>query len=394
MRIWFADTILMYLCVKPARACWSIECSNYYDQMRPDNQYYIITLLMVLGCTSKKEHTRPTVNDITVSVYASATVKAKAQYTVNSTLPGVIKRIMIEPGQQVKAGETLFVMDSREAELNTANTRQTLDYARLNNRNGSELLEQSLNQLRAAKERYLLDSSLFYRQKNLWEQNIGSRSDFDQRRTAFATAKINYETASNSYKQLKQQLKNELELSEINYHISQKRRADYLIKSEIDGRIFDVLTKTGEVVSQQSPLCIIGKPNEFYLEMNVDEKDITRIKLDERIEITMDSYRGQVFRGRVSKIFPIMDEKSRTFKIEALFLSPPPRLYPNLTAEVNIVIDVKQNAILIPRSYLDSNGCVWLDNGVKKKVITGVRDETNVEILHGLDTSQIIYKPE
>lgn len=362
--------------------------------MKLNDYCFTILFLFVAGCSPKKETTRPLVNDITVSLYASAKVKAKDQYTVNSSMPGLIKKILVEPGDRVKNGQVLFVLDGREAALNTANTRQLLDFARLNDRAGSERLEQAINAMRAAKERYLLDSSLYYRQKNLWEQNIGTRLDFDQRGTAFSTSKINYEVAVDSYEELRQQLKNDLELSKINYRISRKRQADYQIRSEMDGRIFDVAAKTGEIITPQSPLCVLGKPDDFYLEMNVDEKDITRVKLDERVEITMDSYQGQVFEGRVSKIFPIMDERLRTFKIEAIFLVPPPRLYPNLTAEVNIIVDVKKKALLIPRSYLDKNGYVLLDKGIKRKVITGAQDETNVEILKGLDVSQTIYKPE
>jgi RND family efflux transporter MFP subunit len=216
----------------------------------------------------------------------------------------------------------------------------------------------------------------------------------DQRDLAFRTSKINYASTVKSLEQLKKQLKNDLYLSKINYNISRKRQTDYLIKSEIDGKIFDVIQNKGELITSQTPLAVLGKPDLFYLEMNVDEHDITEVKLGQQVEITMNSYKGRLFQGRVSKIYPIMDQRSRTFKVEALFSNPPGKLYPNLTAEVNIIVRVTKNAILIPRNYLDKNNNVWLSGRIKKKVVTGVQDEKNIEILRGLDTLQTIYKPK
>lgn len=89
-----------------------------------------------------------------------------------------------------------------------------------------------------------------------------------------------------------------------------------------------------------------------------------------------------------------MDDRSRTFRVEAVFSNPPGTLYPNLTAEANIIVEVKKKAILIPRSYLDKDNQVWLKDGSKRKVITGVQDERNVEILQGLTTQEVIYKPD
>jgi HlyD family secretion protein len=356
--------------------------------------YYITLVFLISACSTKRDHTNPVIKDITVSLYASANVKAKDQYTVISTVPGIIKQIKVEPGDLVKAGDLLLVLENREAALNAANARQALDFTTSNSQANSERLQEALYQVQTAKEKYLLDSTVYYRQKNLWEQNIGTRLDFDQRHLAFTTSKINYETAGKSLTQLKKQLKNDVDLSRINYSISKKRQTDYLIKSEIDGKVFDVIKNKGELINPQTVIGIIGKPDQFYLEMNVDEKDITRVRLGQRVEITMDSYQGQSFRGQVSKIYPIMDERSRTFKVEAVFLNPPPKLYPNLTAEVNIVVSVKRKALLIPRSYLDKDNYVWLKGGVKKKVITGAQDERSVEILRGIDTLETIYKPD
>jgi multidrug efflux pump subunit AcrA (membrane-fusion protein) len=357
--------------------------------------YYALCFLVLLNsCSEKKETTQAVISDITVSLYASASVKSKDQYTVLSTVPGILKQIHIEPGDLVKAGDLLFTLENQEATLNADNARQVLNFSTSNSRKNSDRLQEAISRVQAAKEKYELDSAFYYRQKNLWEQNIGTHLDFDQRNLAFTTSKINYDAAQSGLAQLRNQLRNDVELSNINFQLAKKRQANYSIRSEIDGKVFDVITNKGELVGPQTALCIRGKPDQFYLEMNVDENDITSVKMDQEVVITMDSYKGKLFRGRVSKIYPIMDDRSRTFRIEATFSDTPATLYPNLTAEANIIVEVRKKAVLIPRSFLDKDNQVWFEDGTKRKVVTGVQDERNIEILQGLTIQETIYKPD
>jgi multidrug efflux pump subunit AcrA (membrane-fusion protein) len=108
----------------------------------------------------------------------------------------------------------------------------------------------------------------------------------------------------------------------------------------------------------------------------------------------MDSYKGKVFEAIVDKIYPIMDERSRTFKIEAHFTNPPAKLYPNLTAEANIIIQTKKDALTIPKSYLIDDEYVLVNEDEKRKVKVGLSDYQNVEILDGLTVEETIYKPK
>jgi HlyD family secretion protein len=89
-----------------------------------------------------------------------------------------------------------------------------------------------------------------------------------------------------------------------------------------------------------------------------------------------------------------MNERSRTFKIEAHFIKPPEKLYPNLTAEANIIIQIKKNAITIPKAYLIEDKYVLVNKDEKREVKTGLSDYQKVEILSGLNAEETIYKPQ
>jgi multidrug efflux pump subunit AcrA (membrane-fusion protein) len=158
--------------------------------------------------------------------------------------------------------------------------------------------------------------------------------------------------------------------------------------------LYDILVDEGSLVTTQTPLAIIGKANSFVLELEVDENDMVRVALGQKALVTMDSYKGDVFEAYVDKIVPIMDVRSRTFKIEAHFIKAPPKLYPNLTAEANIIIQTKKNTITIPRSYLIDSGYVIVNNNEKRKVKIGLSDYQKVEILEGLEKDETIYLPK
>jgi len=121
---------------------------------------------------------------------------------------------------------------------------------------------------------------------------------------------------------------------------------------------------------------------------------MVRVKIGQKLVVSMDSYKGKVFEALVDKVYPIMDERSRTFKIEAHFSKPPQKLYPNLTAEANIVINAKNNILTIPKSYLIDGEYVLVNTNEKRKVKVGINDYQNAEIVSGLSANETIYKPK
>jgi multidrug efflux pump subunit AcrA (membrane-fusion protein) len=133
-----------------------------------------------------------------------------------------------------------------------------------------------------------------------------------------------------------------------------------------------LLIEKGEMVSTQSPVALVGDATSFILELQVDEYDIARLKVGQQIVLSMDSYKGQVFRAIVEKINPVMNERSKSFTVEAEFVNQPPVLFPNLTCEANIIIQQKDKALTIPRHAEDSY--VLMANKERRKVTTGLKD--------------------
>lgn len=356
---------------------------------------YIIkpTFLLLLGlsCNKKQEQTKPVEEKITESVYASGIIKTVNQYQVFSTVNGLVAEKFVTEGDIVKKGSPLLRISNSTVRLNEDNAKINADYALT--QSNHEKLNELQTSIDVAKAKMNNDILLLQRQKNLWKEEIGTQNEVEQRELALKNSTSNYEATKLKYIQLQKQINFLEKQSQKTLEISKNIVGDYTIKSEVDGKVYNILKEKGEMVNSQTAVALIGDANTFLLELQVDEYDIAKIKIGQRILITMDSYKGKVFDAVVSKINPIMNERSKSFTIEATFVKQPEALYPNLTCEANILLQEKEKALTIPRNYLLNGDSVILSTKEKKKVITGLKDYQKVEILSGLSVNDVIYKP-
>jgi len=354
-----------------------------------------IFFISCISCSNKKiDEIQPTVGDVTQSVYASGVIKAVGQYTVFSTVNGILQKTKVSVGQYVNKGQLLFELEQEKANLNTENARLTYQLSQESNHYIQDKISEMEMKVQAAKDKLALDESIYNRNKRIKQYQIISEVDFERVELGYKSSKINYESAKKQLQQLKAQLENDQNRNNINLKISQKSQSDFSVKSAFSGQLFDIPVKEGTLITTQTPLAIIGQSNSFLLELEVDENDMVLVNLGQKVLVTMDSYKGHVFEAVVDKIYPIMQERSRTFKIEAHFVKPPQKLYPNLTAEANIIIKIKKNVITIPKSYLIQGQYVLVNKDEKRKVKIGLSDYQNAEILEGLKAEETIYKPQ
>jgi RND family efflux transporter MFP subunit len=350
-----------------------------------------LVFFLLASCKSKQEKISPIEEKITESVYASGVVKSKNQYQVFSAVNGLVDQVLVTEGDIVKKGDPIIRLSNSTAQLNSENARISADYSSIA-ANTEKLNELKIN-IDLAKTKMENDASLLERQRNLWAQQIGSRNEVDQRELAYKSSLNAYEAAKLRYTELQKQISFQAKQAQKNLQISNTIAGDYTIKSETEGKVYSILKEKGEMVNTQSPVALVGDSLAFTLELQVDEYDIARVRVGQKIVLSMDSYKGQIFEAVVEKINPLMSERSKSFTIEAGFVTQPPALYPNLTCEANIVIQEKEKTLTIPRAYLQENDYVLLANKEKRKVTTGLKDYQKVEILSGLTINDVILKP-
>jgi HlyD family secretion protein len=362
--------------------------------MKFGNIFLLAILFLTQSCSKNGNGIKPKLGNVTESVYASGVIKADDQYTVFSTVSGIVQNVKVIAGQSINQGQLLFDLESEKAALNTENARLAYQLSQQSSRYVKDKIAEMELKVQSAQNKMILDESVFNRNKKIRALEGISEIDFEGLELAYKSAKLNYETTKKQLAQLQSQLKNEQSRNSVTLKLNQESQNDYSVKSAFTGQLFDVLVKEGTFISTLTPLAIIGKSNAFVLELEVDENDMVQVAIGQKVLVTMDSYKGRVFDATVDKIYPIMDERSRTFKIEAHFKNPPKKLYPNLTAEANIVINTKENAITIPKSYLIDNEYVLVNENERRKVKIGLANYQIVEILQGLKEDETIYEPK
>jgi HlyD family secretion protein len=352
---------------------------------------FIGFLLSLFSCSSKTETCRPEQASISESVYASGSIKSRNQYDVYSTVNGIVEQIFVSEGDTLLKGQPILSISNTVQRINTENAALAADLANLSANQGK--LNTANMQTGVALAKMRNDSAMFERQKNLWAQHIGSKTELESKELAYQQAQSAYLSARVAYEDLQRQLRFNASQSQKNLQLSHQLQNDYVIKSEMDGLVYNITKSKGDLVGPQTLLAVVGDARNFLLEMQVDEYDILRIKNGLPVLVTLDSYKGQVFEARVSKINPIMNERSKTFLVEAEFLQNPKVLYPNITFEANIVIQTRKNVLLLPRIYVLRDSLVIKSNGDTVAIRTGLKDYKKIEVLSGISAQDELQKP-
>lgn len=346
------------------------------------SKLFIVVFLLTLSCHPKKEFIHPIHKNITQSVYASGNVISRDQYQAFTIISGIVDHIYVSEGDSIKIGDKILTIANESQKLNIENARLSAAYAN-DQANEGKLSEAKMN-ISLAKSKMLNDSILLERQKQLWAQNIGSKIELEQRTLAYEASKTTYFSSTEKYIELGRTLKLSALQSKNNLSLASKLETDYTLKSMINGVIYSLNISEGEIATPQKPVATLGKINDFILEMQVDEYDIVQIKIGLPVMVVLNSHQDKVFEAQVSKINPMMNLQSKTFLVEAEFVQQPEILYPNVSFEANIIINSKENAVLIPREYLWNDSLVTKSNGQDVVVKTGLKDYKMIEILSGL----------
>ncbi len=350
-----------------------------------------ISYMFFVGCNNHKETITPTLSNITESVYASGIIKSEHQYEVYAKMNGVVETIFFKEGELVKKGDPVFQIANTNSKISVENAR--LSAIANDFKENRAKLADAKNTVELAKKKLANDSSLYFRQQELWRKNIGSKVELERQELNYENAKLNLKKAELTYEDVNRQLNLVSDQSKNNLKIAQSTENDFFVRSEIDGFVYKINIKQGELASTAYPLAVIGQKN-FIVELYVDEFDIVKIKKGQKVIIRMDSYQDEVFEAQISFIYPMMNDRTRTFKLEAVFSKKPELLYPNLSLEANIILNEKKNVLTIPTNYLLNDSSVMLEDGVIKNVKIGLKDYTLTEIESGIDMNTKIVMPK
>jgi HlyD family secretion protein len=276
--------------------------------------------ILILKPFAKKETaaTFETVNvtrgNITNTVTATGTIEAITTVEVGTQVSGILEHLYVDFNDNVKRGQLLAKLD--ETPLRTQ-------------------LQQSQAQVDQAQAQLTYNEATYLRLKPLYEKNLIAQSDFDQ-------AVFNYENSKASLNNAK----SALDRAKVNL-------AYATITSPIDGVVLNRAVEEGQTVaaSFNTPtlFTIVNDLTQMEVHASVDEADIGKIQLGQRVEFTVDAYSDLKFEGSVSQVRlqPVTTNNVVTYVVILNAPNPDKKLMPGMTASATIYVEEKTNTLIL-----------------------------------------------
>lgn len=349
---------------------------------------YALLMGILLSCGKKEKIFNLEKRTLVETVYASGSIVPKNEYKVYALGDGIITKEFVKEGEEVKAGQALFNIKSEAQKARLESAKTNLNIAEQNIGYNSPILNEVQIALRTAQIKFQQDSLNFIRYKNVFEAKAMSTSEFDKVKLTYELSRNELKARAETYRKIRNQISAEYQNALSQYRISAEDESNYLISSRIDGILYKVFFKEGELIRKSERIAIIGEKNQFVIELNIDETDIAKIKIGQEVWIKIDVFGDKIFKAKINKIYPQINPTEQSFQVDAIFEGEVPLSLSGLSVEANILIQKKEGAWVIPKRLLVGKDSVWVRKEGKKqkiKIQKGIENYDFVEIMDKLD---------
>lgn len=346
-----------------------------------------IPSLCALSC-DKARVIYPERKEIIETVYASGRILPENEYKLSTLCNGTILQKLTSDGDTVVKGQVLYIVSNEAARQKFDAALKTYEMGRLNLSGQSPLLSDLRLSLQNAEIKYRNDSSTYQRWKNLWDKEIGTKSNLDNAYSNYLVSFNQKNSAEQKYYSAINELQVSLGNAQSQLTAARKELNDYYIRSDRDGIVYQTFKEAGEAVHSNEVVALIGEHRERVIRLAVDQADIDKIRIGQQVLLQADVTGVKIYEATVSVIFPVMNEIDQTFRVDARFIQQPDQPFIHSSTEANIIVQKKKNALVLPRDAMTANDSVWIQYEGKEKKIglrTGISTLDYVEILSGID---------
>jgi len=228
------------------------------------------------------------------------TAEAIQGVTVSADLPGTVGKINFESGQQVKAGDVLVELDTRQERA----------------------------QLAAAEAAYDLAKITYARQQQLVKEGVVARTEYDNA--------------------LAQQKSTEANVGEIKATIERKT-----IRAPFSGILGLRQVNLGQYMAAGQAIVSLQALNPIYVNFGVPQQTTSQMKVGRSLRITSDDLPGMEFSGRVTAVDSVVDQTTRNIQVKATLTNPGSKLRPGMFVQVQVALGQSRDVISLPASAIN-----------------------------------------
>ena len=283
---------------------------------------------------------------------------------VGHAFPARVAEVHVQIGDWVEKGQALVTLESQEvgsAKSEFFKAIADLELAKLN----------------------------FDREKRLLDSGIGVQKNFVAAEAEYKIAQANHEVAHKRLHVLgftEEQVKEITDTHQINPAIT--------LYAPIAGKIVANDAVLGALVDQSTEIMTLIDPRLLWVDAEIYERDIAKVKVGQEVEVTVPAYPGETFHGAVSYIADVVNEETRTITVRAEVGNDDSRLKPGMFADVSILLNGGTKALVVPSAAILEEGdqkivfVTYEDAFVRREIETGVINGDYQQVLKGLEPGE------
>jgi membrane fusion protein (multidrug efflux system) len=359
--------------------------------------------------------TTPLRKDLDVKLAYTADVLPNKQVAIFPKVSGYIVRLGAELGDFVRAGQLLVEIEAQELNAAVEQVRAAVGTAEAN----LKVAESNLESARAAhatqeanvvRARAVADNDARNadRLQDLHQRGLiaamerdNSRTNAEASRAALVAAQAQLSAAGSQIETQRSQValaRTTIERERAALKIAQTNLDNTRVTAPFPGYISARNLHPGAAVSSQAAgtsnssvgIMVLQDLAVVRVQLEVQERDISRVRIGSVARVLVDAYPGKVFEARATRIVHALDPRSRTLGVEMEIANPELLLKPGMYARVELVIERHPGALLVPSEAVivdgEASSVFVVDKGVvaRRPVTTGVGEGTLLEIVKGL----------
>jgi RND family efflux transporter MFP subunit len=371
--------------------------------------FVVFSALILAGCsesaarqTGPKEQKAKAVKTDTVAqesvkraVEVVGTLAAEDEVTVSAQSEGVVRRVLADLGDPVRAGQMLVELDREKLQYNLDQQRAAL--ARTLTKYGAADVDhlpavevtpdvrKAMAELEQAKQGRTRADELNRRQ-------LIPQQTLEDTETTLRSKQASYDASLQNAKNLRA----DIDAANASVRLADRQLRDADIRAPFDGYVQKRLVSLGELVKTQMPVMTVVRVNPLKLLTEIPERMAPWVKAGQQLVLQVDAFPGRTFTATVSRISPAVNTQTRTFALEALAPNAEGLLKPGTFARAHLETALIEPVTTIPYAAMQYRYGVYrafVLNGehlAMRELKTGDRIGDRMEILDGVKPGEQI----
>lgn len=336
---------------------------------------------------------------IVQAFYATGTISPVREYPVKSPVAGTVELLegvpLVDKGSRVKKGqplarvtdpELIFAADRTAAELEEMQARADAKTSPVLREFDAKIeATQELLEIARREQRRLMQAV---------ESRAASQFDLDRAldRVKGLSGEVESLKAQRAASVLK--LKSDLRVAEAAHRTALWNVEQQTLKSPVDGVVLDRPVSPGTRLAVNDHVMLIAdvRPENLVMRAAVDEEDMVKVHLKQLVQMTLYSFPGVAFEGRVTQIYDKADPDRRTFEVDITLTEPNERLAAGMTGELAFVMAVRDDVPVVPAQALQNGKLYTIRNGRLAAVDAqiGLKSVERIEVVSGLAPGETV----